>query len=480
MSKKYDVIVIGAGIGGLVCSLYLAKAGLKILLIEKQNKPGGYCTSFKRGDFCFDVGVHYLGSCRPGGEINKILVDFSLEDKIKFNRIDPCDRIVLPDITFDFWSDAKKTKECLMESFPSEKEGIEGFFEFVLKSDFYHTYRRTKDVTFRDVLDSFFSKENIKRVFSALLGNVGLPSFRVSALTAILLFKEYIFDPGYYPINGIQEFPDLLMEKFRDYGGEVRLSECVSKICCNGDEVQGVETIGGETFFSDIVVSNSDATRTFSMIEGGSGEKGLLNAKEMTASTSAFIAYLGLNENIEDRLERKCTTWYFQTSDVDECYDCSHNVDKGGSLPYVILTFPSIHSMGATNQSKTAMSILFGARFETENFWQKNKESFFQESLVLAERIVPGLVDMIEVKVLGTPQDLHRFTYNAGGAMYGWEATPAQIQRKMLPQKCYIKNLYFAGHWATSGLGQSGIPVVAISGKNTAKMILSKHRRGVK
>ena len=49
--NMYDVIVIGAGISGLVCGCYLAKAGLRVLIVEQHNKPGGYCTSFKRKGF---------------------------------------------------------------------------------------------------------------------------------------------------------------------------------------------------------------------------------------------------------------------------------------------------------------------------------------------------------------------------------------------------------------------------------------------
>ena len=44
IDSKYDVIIIGAGIGGLVCGCYLAKAGMKVLIVEKNAKPGGYCT----------------------------------------------------------------------------------------------------------------------------------------------------------------------------------------------------------------------------------------------------------------------------------------------------------------------------------------------------------------------------------------------------------------------------------------------------
>ena len=59
--NKYDVIIIGAGISGLVCGCYLAKAGMKVLIVEQHDKPGGYCTSFKRQGFTFDAAAHTLG-----------------------------------------------------------------------------------------------------------------------------------------------------------------------------------------------------------------------------------------------------------------------------------------------------------------------------------------------------------------------------------------------------------------------------------
>lgn len=84
MAEKYDydVIIIGAGISGLVCGCYLAKAGLRTLIVEKNAQPGGYCTSFKRGDFHFDACVHALGSLRQEGILTKILKDLNIEKRI--------------------------------------------------------------------------------------------------------------------------------------------------------------------------------------------------------------------------------------------------------------------------------------------------------------------------------------------------------------------------------------------------------------
>ena len=75
--NDYDAIIIGAGISGLVCGCYLAKAGMKVLIVEKNAKPGGYCTSFTRGGFHFDACVHSLSSLREDGNISTILKELN-------------------------------------------------------------------------------------------------------------------------------------------------------------------------------------------------------------------------------------------------------------------------------------------------------------------------------------------------------------------------------------------------------------------
>ena len=54
MRNNYDVVIIGAGIGGLVCGCYLSRSGLKTLIVEKNVLVGGYCTSFEKSGFVFD------------------------------------------------------------------------------------------------------------------------------------------------------------------------------------------------------------------------------------------------------------------------------------------------------------------------------------------------------------------------------------------------------------------------------------------
>ena len=87
IKEEYDVIVIGAGVGGLTCGALLAKEGLSVLVAEQHSKPGGYCTSFRRKGFTFDAGCDFLmgaerGAFRMGADIqyHKAASSFGLFD----------------------------------------------------------------------------------------------------------------------------------------------------------------------------------------------------------------------------------------------------------------------------------------------------------------------------------------------------------------------------------------------------------------
>jgi len=263
MKNKYDAIIIGAGIGGLTCGCYLAKAGLKVLIMEQHWKPGGCCTSFERNGFNFDVGVHYLGSLREEGALYKVLEDLGLLDKIKFITTDTTDRIITPDKTVFIRRDKNKTKQELIANFPNEKNNINRFFDFILKNDFFSIISKTKKMSFKKLLDSFLKDYKLKAILSILLGNIGLPPSKASALASIILYKEYIFDGGYYPCGGAQVLPNILASRFKEYGGDLLLSKRVVKIVVKDNKIVGVKSENDEMFFSKVVISNADATLTF-------------------------------------------------------------------------------------------------------------------------------------------------------------------------------------------------------------------------
>src|SRR5512143_1081650 len=93
----YDAIIIGAGIGGLVCGCYLARAGMKVLIAEQHFTPRGYCTSFKREGYTFDAAAHSYGGYRQDGSVRKVFDELGVDRKIKIHRYEPSDVINTPE-----------------------------------------------------------------------------------------------------------------------------------------------------------------------------------------------------------------------------------------------------------------------------------------------------------------------------------------------------------------------------------------------
>src|SRR3990167_1783206 len=175
IKPKYDVIVLGAGIAGLICGTFLAKSGKKVLIIEQHNIPGGYCTSFKRKGFIFDAAVHHIGGCGKWSVVGRCLKE--LDIKMDFVQLDPMDSINFPSFSVDIPAEIDKYVDLLKKRYPHESEKLSSFFK-----EFIGLYRATfsaernkmlvkyQYLTYKDMLDSFFTDEQLKMVLSAQWG----------------------------------------------------------------------------------------------------------------------------------------------------------------------------------------------------------------------------------------------------------------------------------------------------------------------
>src|SRR2546423_6060589 len=127
-SASYDAIIIGSGIGGLFCGNILAKAGLKILLLERHYMLGGFCSTFRRKGFIFDAATHFyplLGN--PTTMTGKIVKDLELETE--WIKMDPVDQFHLPGMPpFTVPAEFAPYVQRLKEWFPHEAANIDAYF----------------------------------------------------------------------------------------------------------------------------------------------------------------------------------------------------------------------------------------------------------------------------------------------------------------------------------------------------------------
>jgi len=464
--NTYDAIIIGAGMSGLVCGCYLAKAGLKVLIAEQHSKPGGYCTSFKRKGFTFDAAAHSFGGYRKDGIVRKVFDDLGVAKRVRIKRYDPSDIIITPDYEVSFWSDLNKTIEEFQKVFPEESININEFFCSLISPTF-KSFARMRSWTFKDLLDRYFNNDKLKAILSfPLLGNGGLPPSAMSAFIGASILKEFLLDGGYYPEGGMQALPLALAERFKDLGGEIRLSCLVKKIKVNDGKAIGAVLARGGFIGSGCIVSGCDSRQTFFKLLGSRlVDQELLNAiKDMTPSLSMFIVYLGLNKSLDKMIKPGTNVWLLSNYRLDNSYLFEKKVN-----------LDNVCTMVRAIPDQNIILAFMNAPFKNKNYWHKNKAYFTSSFIEKIEKyILPNLSKYITYKETATPHTLYRYTLNYKGAAYGWASTPSQLAIYELRKPKAIQGLFLTGHWTTEGIG---IPGVVHLGYDTAKQVLRKQQQ---
>src|SRR5713101_7964749 len=130
-NDAYDAVIIGAGIGGLICANLLAREGLSVLLTEQHYMVGGYCSTFRRKGFTFDAATHFYPLLGNPATITGSLLE-KLGVGTKWIRMDPVDHFHFPDgSSFSVPADFDGYFDKLRGEFPHEIEALDRFFAAV-------------------------------------------------------------------------------------------------------------------------------------------------------------------------------------------------------------------------------------------------------------------------------------------------------------------------------------------------------------
>lgn len=469
IKNQYDVVIVGAGVGGLVCGCYLVKSGMKVLIVEKNKKPGGYCSSFTRNGFMFDACVHSLGSLRENGIMANVLKDLNIDKSLEIKRYEPSDIIITPDYKVYFWNKLDKTIQGFQDTFPKEAKNIKRFFNFLVNCQGI-TFNSLRKASFKELLDRYLKDDKLKAILSiSVLGNVGLSASMISAFTATTLYREFMLDGGYYPSKGgVEVLPNALMKKFNEFGGDILLSKLVNEIKVKNNQVEGV-TIEKDMFIpAKYVVSNVDTRQTFLDLVGEQIiSKSLIDKlNKMVPSLSMFVLYLGIDKNL-NTLPPECSNlWTLPNYDIESMYTSVNNESIPEPTWYLVRTL----------LNKARITVFTLAPFKNTEYWDNLKDKLAGDIVERIDKFIPGIKKSIILKETTTPATLYRRTLNYRGAAYGWARMPSQISDIDFSQSTIIKNLYFAGHWVTL---LQGIPGVVYMARDTAKIILRREKKYV-
>src|SRR5690606_6541769 len=279
LSKIFDIVVIGSGLGGLVSALVLAKEGLSVCVLEKNNQFGGNLQTFSRRKLIFDTGVHYLGGLSEGQNLHRYFSYLGIMQGLKLQKLDEkgFDWITFDDdeTAYPHAQGYANFVEQLGRYFPGERENlrryVNGIQEVCTQLPLYNLaggQRYSEDMLYLNAAEFLRSITENKKLQAVLAGTgflyAGLdentPLF-VHALTV----NSYI-QSSYKCTDGGSQITKLLIRELRKYGAEVHKRTEVNGFSYDdAGNLIGVQARGGTEFPGRRFISNIEIRRTIEL-----------------------------------------------------------------------------------------------------------------------------------------------------------------------------------------------------------------------
>ncbi len=514
---RYDVIVIGSGAAGLTCALRLSKAGLRVLLAEKNEWVGGYSHGFGQDGYYWDHGGHIFLAYRLGAQAREVFQRLKIDEVVEMVPDQHDYRCIFPDESLAIPAEISEAADIFAERFPEEREGIgrvlltmeslitdadrfvpsfrvdSGRGKRSLMDPLFEQFQRPaiskfagkmlgsdripapnlmryQPKTLQDLLDEHLEDPYLKGYFSMLSAGIGIGPKSMSAIIAGVFFVHAL-RTQWMPKGGFGKLAEALANLTQEHGGTIKLGSEVERILVNDDHVTGVETVDGKRYQARAIVSACDARRTFlDMLPASSvPEKLRKSLPDMALSPSIFQVHLGVDMDLEPyRNDIKRLNFFYPYPDIERSMsNFPHgNIEDAAFFLYVA-TFhqPEMAPPGKHSLKLEAYTTLNSTGID----WERDKQRLGDVLIKRSEALIPGLGNHIVTRAHRTPEDLQRDTGNAEGAFAGWAFTPELLSRNRPQQRTPVPGLFLAGHWTTPS---PGVPWVMLSGYNTAGMVM--------
>jgi prolycopene isomerase len=495
--ESYDAVVIGAGNGGLTASAALAQKGLKVLLLERHNIPGGCATSFCRGRFEFEVALHQLsgmGTLEKPGPLRMALGSLGVLEDLEFVEMDDLYSVSMPDgFRIGLQADKGQAISQLKEKFPHEKKAIDTFFDLVyayaneMLAAFYfkdpdssrEKYPALYRYAFRpaqEVLDEIFSDHLLKTILSVYWGYLGMPPTRLSfAYLAILFFTFIEFKP-FHVKGGSQALSNAIINRFLSNGGTVRFNCGVKKIVVEKGAVRGVVTERGDHIAAKYVVSNASPVSAYVQLidpEKVPGEA-LREMGGRSLSPSGFVMFIGCDCEPDTLGITEATNFLLDDTDfTDSIFSQMRQLDIGGQLLVLScydVAYPDFSPPGTCQLN--VVTLKYGEPWLRIPPTQYHRTKFrcAEDMLRRVTEIFPEVRNHIEEVDVATPLTHMRYLGHPQGAIYGFEQHTKDSLFFQPGRYSPIEGLYFASGWS----GDCGFQSTLEAGMSAARSIVKR------
>lgn len=487
--SDYDVVVVGAGLGGLASAAVLAKNGFRVLVLEQSDRLGGCCTSMAHEGYSFDIGPSVVEFRWVWDTLFKKL-GRKTSDYIDFIEVDPSYGFVAADgHRFSYPADVRATREVIAGFSEADARGWDRFgrtgehiAEIFFQASMFRPLMTVFDLVkygmdcprmnlymkyifsnFESTLKGFFKSEAVRASMGMHSYYLGLPPALAPGYAAFLCYTDH--QGVYYPRGGMVSIPRGMARAYEELGGEIRFGAPVKRILVEGGKARGVELADGTLTTSRVVVSNVSAKVCYLELVGADNIPGWAEKAISSYEYSFANPNIMLGLDCAPDLEAHHTVCYSTLDDMNRAWFEDYTRGKIPDRGFMLVSWTTNEDPALAPEGHHCLNLVTIAPYELSGGadWDDVKEQYMEMHLDSIERKFGlHLRDHITVAKVNTPKDYERMLMQPRGAIYGlqFDNMSSMIFRPRIRSRA-VKGLYLAG--ASTHLG-GGTPTATASG----------------